>query len=207
VGGRVGGESVPRARILHPLGHPSAHTTRHGVPCRAGGRGRGGRAAGLDVGYDRRRSSGVCSWMNRKRSRLFAWRAAHAGRYPSRTSTTRTGAIVARATISPAAPRGPVTSCVRPCTRVSGPKRVRPGTPTWAASSPGATPTPLACRALTASWRPARRAPARSSPDGFEALLTEHQPDVVIVTLPDAAHHEDATAALAQEICGPSLMS
>jgi predicted dehydrogenase len=42
-----------------------------------------------------------------------------------------------------------------------------------------------------------RRAPARYSPDAFDTLLSEQQPDVVIVTSPDATHHQYVTAALA----------
>src|SRR3954468_3460892 len=39
-------------------------------------------------------------------------------------------------------------------------------------------------------------APARYPPDAFGALLTEQRPDVVIVTSPDATHHQYVTASL-----------
>jgi predicted dehydrogenase len=42
-----------------------------------------------------------------------------------------------------------------------------------------------------------RAAPAHYSPEVFDALLAEQQPDVVIVTSPDATHHRYVTAALA----------
>jgi predicted dehydrogenase len=48
-------------------------------------------------------------------------------------------------------------------------------------------------RVLAAAGRPA---PARYSPDSFGALLSEHRPDVVIVTSPDATHSEYAAASL-----------
>src|SRR4051794_24899085 len=41
-----------------------------------------------------------------------------------------------------------------------------------------------------------RRAPARYSPGAFGRLLSEQQPDVVIVTSPDATHHQYVTASL-----------
>jgi predicted dehydrogenase len=46
---------------------------------------------------------------------------------------------------------------------------------------------------LAAAGRPP---PARYSPDAFGALLSEQQPDVVIVTSPDATHHQYVTASL-----------
>jgi predicted dehydrogenase len=49
-------------------------------------------------------------------------------------------------------------------------------------------------RILASAGRPA---PGRYSPEAFDALLTEREPDVVIVTSPDATHHEYVTAALA----------
>src|SRR3954451_23928766 len=39
-------------------------------------------------------------------------------------------------------------------------------------------------------------APARYPPGAFDALLAEQRPDVVIVTSPDATHHEYVTASL-----------
>jgi predicted dehydrogenase len=48
-------------------------------------------------------------------------------------------------------------------------------------------------RILSAARRPA---PARYSPDAFGALLGEQQPDVVIVTSPDATHDRYVTASL-----------
>jgi predicted dehydrogenase len=48
-------------------------------------------------------------------------------------------------------------------------------------------------RLLAAAGRPA---PARYLPEAFGSLLTEQQPDVVIVTSPDATHHQYVTASL-----------
>src|SRR3954449_4982448 len=48
-------------------------------------------------------------------------------------------------------------------------------------------------RVLAAAHLPA---PARYSPDAFGELLSERRPDVVIVTSPDATHHEYVTASL-----------
>jgi predicted dehydrogenase len=48
-------------------------------------------------------------------------------------------------------------------------------------------------RVVTAAGLPA---PAHYSPDAFGALLAEQRPDVVIVTSPDATHHEYVTASL-----------